>query len=970
MIELLGITVGQQSLVLGLVTGLTYAAFAAGFVLIYRSTGVLNFAHGEVGAFGVALFVLLLAQYGLNWWLSFVLAMAACAAIGMAIELIVIRRLFTSPRLVVLIATIGVGQIVLFAKFNLPNVVAPGPISPPFTAVWTPTDHIRLQARELIVLAVIPVLIAALAWFIARTRFGLAVRASASNPDTARVYGTSPRRTSTIVWTISGAFAAATAIFLAPLQGINSAQAGTAAIAEPLLLRVLVVSLLARMRSLPGTLAGGVAVGVAEALIRSNVDSANRSVVDVYLFAAVLVVVLLVVRSTGLQESWSLAPRVRAIPSRLESLWWVRRLNAMGFVALFGFFVLLGLTLSTNSSLFTWTSILLFAMVVLSMTVLTGWAGQLSLGQFAFVGLGGLTVLGLTQGNDIPVLFDLFDLSLDLPWALAMVVATAVGVVAAVIVGLPALRVRGLFLAVTTLAFAVASASWLFQQDFFTGGTSFPRPAEPPVLDLGPIHIDFAASRRNYYFLCLVSLAVVAAVVARLRRTGIGRSWIAVRDNEEMAAASTVSPIRMKLAAFGVAGGIAAYSGGLLVTLVPSLQPDSLFRASESIVVVATAIIGGLGSVAGPILGALWIRGIPQIIPDELDDLVRLLTSSIGLLVLLMYFPGGLLQIVYSIRDKLLERADRKMAAREAAAAPGPSTVEKAASAPESVPDRRRPRPLVTGPAVAVAGTSGPALQTRDVSVRFGGNTAVDHVSVHVDRGELVGLIGTNGAGKSTLLNAIGGFVPSQGRVFVLGTDVTARPAPARHARGLGRGFQGARIYPGLTVRESLMVALEARSRSHLLASMTALPPSPGAERAKRAEADELIGYMGLGRYADHFIATLSTGTRRIVELASLLAVNARVLLLDEPTGGVAQREAEAFGPLIKQVQAELDAAVIVIEHDMPLVMGISDRVYCLEAGAVIAEGPPEQIRRDPLVIASYLGTSEQAIGRSGPTPP
>ena len=966
MIELLGITVGQQSLVLGLVTGLTYAAFAAGFVLIYRSTGVLNFAHGEVGAFGVAVFVLLLAQYGLNWWLSFVLALAACAAIGMSIELVVIRRLFASPRLVVLIATIGVGQIVAFSKFSLPAVVAPGPIPAPFEATWTPTDHIRIQAREIVVLAVVPVLIAALAWFIARTRFGLAVRASASNPDTARVYGTSPRRTSTIVWTISGAFGAATAIFLAPLQGINSARAGTAALAEPLLLRVLVVSLLARMRSLPGTLAGGVAVGVAEQLIRSNVDSANRSVVDVYLFVAVLVVVLLVVRSSGRQESWSLAPRLKAVPSRLESLWWVRRLNAMGFVVLFGFFVVLGLVLSTNSSLFVWTSILLFAMVALSMTVLTGWAGQLSLGQYAFVGLGGLTVLGLTQGNDIPVPFDLFDLSLDLPWAAAMVVATAVGVVAAVIVGLPAIRVRGLFLAVTTLAFAVASASWLFLQDFFTGGTTFPRPADKPVLDLGPIHIDFAASRKNYYFLCLVSLAAAAAVVARLRRTGIGRSWIAVRDNEEMAAASTVSPPRMKLAAFGVAGGIAAYSGGLLVTLVPALQPDSLFRASESVVVVATAIIGGLGSVAGPILGALWVRGIPQAIPSELDDLVRLLTSSIGLLVLLMYFPGGLLQIVYSIRDKLLERADRKMAAREVAAAAGPSAAEKGSEAPES----RRGRARVTGAAARVGVEAGPALQTRDVSVRFGGNTAVDRVSVHVDHGELVGLIGTNGAGKSTLLNAISGFVPSEGRVFVLGTDVTARRALARHARGLGRGFQGARVYPGLTVRESLMVALEARSRSRLVASMTGLPPSPGQERAKRAEADEIIDYMGLKRYADHFVATLSTGTRRIVELSSLLAVNARVLLLDEPTGGVAQREAEAFGPLIKNLQAELDAAVIVIEHDMPLVMGISDRVYCLEAGSVIAEGPPEQVRRDPLVIASYLGTSEHAVGRSGPSTP
>jgi ABC-type branched-subunit amino acid transport system ATPase component/ABC-type branched-subunit amino acid transport system permease subunit len=958
MITVLGITVGQQSLMLGLVTGLTYAAFAAGFVLVYRSTGVLNFAHGEVGAFGTALFVLLLAQYGLNYWLSFALALAACAAIGMAIELVVIRRLFNSPRLVVLIATIGVGQIVVFSKFSLPQVIAPGPIPAPFEAAWTPTDHIRLQAREIVVLVVVPLLIGALAWFMTRTRFGLAVRASASNPDTARTFGTSPRRTSTVVWTIAGAFAAATAIFFAPLQGVNAAQAGTAAIAEPLLLRVLVVSLLARMRSLPGTLLAGIGVGVAEQLIRSNVDSANRTVVDVYLFVAVLVVVLLVVRSTDEEASWSLSPRVRAVPSRLESVWWVRRLNALGFAALFGLLVVLGLTLSTNSSLFVWTSIVLFAMVVLSMTVLTGWAGQLSLGQFAFVGLGGLTLLGLTSGNDIPIPFDLFDFSLQLPWGLALIAAVAVGVVAALLVGLPALRVRGLFLAVTTLAFAVASASWLLGQDFFTGGTSAPRPPSKPVLDLGPIHVDFGASRKNYYFLCLLALAVAAAVVARLRRTGIGRSWIAVRDNEEMASASTVSPPRMKLAAFGVAGGIAACAGALLVTLVPSLQPDVLFRASESIVVVATAIIGGLGSIAGPILGALWVRGIPQATPDKLDDLVRLITSNIGLLVLLMYFPGGLMQIVYSLRDRLLARADRRLAAQAA---------EASAAADASVSSDRRVVPVspVAGPAQAF--TAGPALRAEGISVRFGGNRAVDNVSIHVDPGELVGLIGTNGAGKSTLLNAVSGFVPSAGMVIVFGTDVTRRRPPSRHASGLGRGFQGARLYPDLTVRESLMVALEARSRSYLVPSMTGLPPSPGQERTKRAEADEIIDYMGLTRYADHFVATLSTGTRRIVELSSLLAVNARVLLLDEPTGGVAQREAEAFGPLIKQVQAELDASVIVIEHDMPLVMGISDRVYCLEAGAVIAEGPPEQVRRDPLVIASYLGTSDQAIGRSGP---
>ena len=1008
MIEIAGFAVGQQSLTLGLVTGLVYAAFAAGFVLVYRSTGVLNFAHGEVGAFGAALFVLLLAQYGANYWLSFVLAVAACAAIGMVIELVVIRRLFESARLVVLIATIGVGQIVVFAKISLPQVIVPGPIPAPFTAVWTPTDHIRLQAREIVVLIVVPALIAALAWFMARTRFGLAVRASASNPDTARVYGTSPRRTSTVVWTISGAFAAATAIFLAPLQGVNSAQAGTAAIAEPLLLRVLVVSLLARMRSLPGTVVGGVAVGVAEQLVRANVSSANRSVVDAYLFVAVLVIVLVVVRSTSQDAAWSLSPRLQAVPSRLKGIWWVRQLNAAGFALLFGLLAGLGVLLSSNSSLFTWSSIVLFAMVVLSMTVLTGWAGQLSLGQFAFVGLGGMTVLGLTSGNDIPVPFDAFDLSVRLPWAAAMAAATMLGVAAAVLVGLPALRVRGLFLAVTTLAFAVASATWLLSQDFFTGGTSAPRPASKPVLDIGPVMVDFGASRKNYYFLCLVSLAVAAAVTARLRRTGIGRSWIAMRDNEERAAASTVSPPRMKLAAFGVSGGIAAYAGGLLVTLVPSLQPDVLFRASESIVVVATAVIGGLGSVAGPILGALWVRGIPQATPDELDDLVRLLTSNIGLLVLLMYFPGGLLQIVYRVRDWLLERADRRLAAAAGSAdsgdiapvaAPEPHAASKLAAAEPVAAPRSVAEPVAAGSASrsavepVAAGVSGAparraglvgavtaisdradghpqaqalaALETRSVSVSFGGNLAVDRVSIRVFPSELVGLIGTNGAGKSTLLNAVSGFVSCEGRVLVFGEDVSGRRAPARHALGLGRGFQAARLYPDLTVRESLMVALEARSSSRLLASMTALPPSPGAERTKRAEADELIDYVGLGRYADHFTAALSTGTRRIVELASLLAGRARVLLLDEPTGGVAQREAEAFGPLIKQVQRDLGAAVVVIEHDMPLVMGISDRVYCLEAGSVIAEGPPERMRSDPLVISSYLGADTRAAASS-----
>jgi ABC-type branched-subunit amino acid transport system ATPase component len=257
-------------------------------------------------------------------------------------------------------------------------------------------------------------------------------------------------------------------------------------------------------------------------------------------------------------------------------------------------------------------------------------------------------------------------------------------------------------------------------------------------------------------------------------------------------------------------------------------------------------------------------------------------------------------------------------------------------------------------------------LAVTDVTVHFGGLAALDRVTIAARPGEVVGLIGSNGAGKSTLMNVVSGFVrPETGGVEVFGADVTALPPHARARLGLGRVFQDARLFGDLTIREAIMVALEAAEPSELVPSMLALPPSVRAERAKAQEAAALIGFLGLGRYADAFISDLSTGTRRICELACLLALDAKLLLLDEPTAGVAQREAEAFGPLIKRIQAELGATIVLIEHDMPLVMALSDRIYCLAAGSVIAEGTPHQVRRDPKVVAAYLGTDERAIARS-----
>ncbi len=945
----IGWEISQQDLFSGSVQGLIVAALAAGFVLIYRSTGVLNFAHAEIGSFGVALMAMLTFRYDVPYWVAFFLSIGAAAFFAMVTELVVVRRLFNSPRLVLFIATLGVAQLAIFASIELPDVSRPGPfpLPPKLTAQdfrWEVTDHLRIGGRELLVVIVVPLVIVVLALFLGRTRYGLAIRASAENADTGRLFGISVRRVSTMVWTIGGALAGVTLILLAPFR-VSAADAGTASLGPGLLLRVLLVALIARMRSLWVTLIAGIGLGIFQRLFQGNVDRDIREAVDVIFFIAILVITVLFARGgTEDEGEWSLSPKVKAIPERLRGLWYIRNLSRFGFGALFGGLVLLGLFLTKNSNLYTWTRILGFALIALSVSMLTGWAGQLSLGQFAFAGVGGLTVVALTENSDIPIPFDWWDWSFDLPWGVAMVIAVAAGMVTAFIIGVPALRVKGLMLAVTTLAFAIAAMSWIFVQDVFTQGATNSPKVIPPVW--GPF--DFTASRKSFFFLVLVLLALAVWMVAHLRKTGIGRMMIAVRDNEDMAAASTVSSSRIKLISFTLAGGLAALGGGLIITGEPTINPQVLFNANESINVIAIAIIGGLGSIAGPLLGVLWVKGIPAIFGAS--DEVRLLTSGVGLLLLLMYFPGGIMQLLYKLRDFLLGWADERMAARDI---------------PVPVSAMDKPVPITSERIVAVE-EGHPWLSVRDVHVHFGGKVAVDDVSIDVYQGELVGLIGSNGAGKSTLMNAISGFVPFRGEVEVLGRDIAHLPSYRRHRGGLGRGFQHAKLYPDLTVREALMVSMEARDRSLLVPSLLGVPPSPGMERRKRTDVDGLMDFVGLGRYADHFISNLSTGTRRIVELASLLAVDAKVLLLDEPTGGVAQRESEAFGPLIRRIQAELGAAVVVIEHDMPLVMSISDRVYCLEAGTVISEGSPEEVRNDPLVIASYLGTDVRAIERSG----
>jgi branched-chain amino acid transport system ATP-binding protein len=316
--------------------------------------------------------------------------------------------------------------------------------------------------------------------------------------------------------------------------------------------------------------------------------------------------------------------------------------------------------------------------------------------------------------------------------------------------------------------------------------------------------------------------------------------------------------------------------------------------------------------------------------------------------------------------QELLDRPDILRSVFIAGAA-GPS-----APAPKKKAAAKGRRKKDAEPDVSLRVAPGPdapkVLECDAVVKRFGGITAVNYVDLDLREGEVLGLIGQNGAGKTTLFDCISGFLPiDEGRVRFRGEDITELAPHARAERGLGRSFQEARLFPSLTTAECLAVARERHLLSKgMIAAALGQPVARDSEEDVSEKVDFLIDLMGLGAFGEKLTGELSTGTRRIVELAGLLASDPAVIVLDEPSGGVAQKESEALGPLLKRVQAVTGASILVIEHDMPLLSGLCDRMIALELGSIIAEGTPVEVLDHPRVIESYLGTDATAIQRSG----
>jgi ABC-type branched-subunit amino acid transport system ATPase component/ABC-type branched-subunit amino acid transport system permease subunit len=522
---------------------------------------------------------------------------------------------------------------------------------------------------------------------------------------------------------------------------------------------------------------------------------------------------------------------------------------------------------------------------------------------------------------------------------------------AGVLIGLPAVRLRGVFLAVTTLALAVLGASWLFYQQEVgadaAGAATLPLAQVATPLG-GALH-----SYRELYYVTLVVLGLAILSVRALRRSGPGRALVAARDNERAASASGVSVLGARLTALAISGFLAGVAGALWA-MSQTVFSAAAFDAGHSLLMLSVAIVGGMGGLAGPVLGAFAVFGWPFLVPGQNNVVVQSLFSTVLLLVVLLRRPGGLVSLVESVRRRLVSSV-----------ADGPTPLADEPAAPQPAAEDELPAATASARFAPVPGSR--PLVVEDLAISFGGVRALDGVTLTVGPGEIVGLIGGNGAGKTTLMNCVSGHLrPTSGRVELFGQDVTDLPPQFRPVLSVARSFQDAALYPGLTVLETAMVPMDGRDRSGTVGALLGAPWTVAGERRKQAAAMSVLSTFGLGDRAATLTSELSTGMRRLVDFSAIVAARPALVLLDEPTAGIAQREVEEFGALLRDLRETLDCAIVLIEHDMPLVMSVCDRVYCLSSGSVVAEGTPEQVQTDPAVIASYLGTDQAAIARSG----
>jgi branched-chain amino acid transport system ATP-binding protein len=571
-------------------------------------------------------------------------------------------------------------------------------------------------------------------------------------------------------------------------------------------------------------------------------------------------------------------------------------------VLLLGAGAAMAMTLN-NYYVYVIANVALLAIVGIGLNVLIGLTGQVSFGHVGFYAIGAYTVAILTSKAG---------LSFWLAWPLAMVVAGAAGA----LLGLPALRVKGPYLAMITIAFSFVVEHGIVEMRELTGGQNGIMGIGSP--DLGA----FLQGERGVALLALATAALAWLAFSLLSRGTWGAAMRAVRDSETAAQSVGLNPLAIKVAAFALSAACAGAAGGLFAPLSGFVTPHT-FGFVQSILFVLVVMLGGAGTVGGPVMGAIIVGLLPELL-SSMEE-YRLLVFGILLLLVLWAAPKGLSGLLQSLLRGLRR------------------------------PRRTRPAQTTGSTAYALPQRERQAVSAHGLSMQFGGLRAVSDLTLQAQRAAVTALIGPNGAGKSTVLNMLSGFYqPTEGS-FALGTQVLKGKSSLQLARmGVARTYQTSLLFSSLSVLDNVALALNCGRLGPLLGA-TRLQ---SAER--RAQASALLAWCGYKGSADALASDLAHVDRRLVEIARALALDPEVLLLDEPAAGLSREDKDQLAALLRRI-ADSGLGVLLVEHDMALVMGISDQVVVLDAGQWLAAGSPAEVQANEAVQQAYLGESLQA---------
>jgi ABC-type branched-subunit amino acid transport system ATPase component/branched-subunit amino acid ABC-type transport system permease component len=884
--------------VIGLGAGSLYAIAALGLVLIFRGSKVVNFAQGVMGMMAAYVFY----EVHQNWHVSDFLAIPAglltSAALGAAFFYLVIRRLRDASNLIKIVATLALLLVTQEAV-----LLIFGAAGRPVTSIL-PTSSVTIFGApigedRLCIFGIVIVLTVAL-WLVYKyTRFGLATSAVAENPTAAAAQGISPDVIAIANWAIGAALGGLAAIFLVPITSLSSENLSL------IVIPILAAAVVGGFSSFPITTIAGLVLGIAQSEVTRYVSTPGWSTAVPFIF--VTVILFLRGRSiAGREEAFGRMPSVGSgrVPPYL--------IGFAGALSLLCIWVALP---------FDWLVAMqyqmLFAVVLLSLVVVTGYAGQISLAQMGIAGIGALMSAWLYSSHHLPFLL-----------------AALLGIVAVVpvvtVIAAVGARTRGAALAIVTLGLAFSLEAVFFTNQNYTGGINGFNTDDPTIFGLA---VGGLENPKRFATLTLIVLVGLGLMVANLRRGRAGRRLIAVRTNERAAAAMGISVSGAKTYAFVLAGMIAAAGGVLFAFYLPA--PDfTNFVGLSSISLTETSVLGGVGHLGGALIASGYQPNtlLTQIFSFLGDNTATYLIIVAGglLLVFLPTFPNGMSALTEQQNARWLTAVRRRMPARRR------RTVVISSHSTQRVVARKE-------------------LRLEEVSVQFGGTTALDRLSMVVAPGEVYGLIGPNGAGKSTTIDAITGFVkPSSGNIY-LGDENLNGWTPERRARaGLARSFQSLELFDDLSVEENVLAASDSRDRRAYLTDLF----HPGTLRLDGLAGDAVSDFGLEGRLTSQ-AGNLNYAQRRRLAVARAVAGGGSVLLLDEPAAGLGPADAIALSDIIRRLACDLGIAVLLIEHNVDMVLRTCDQIVALNFGEMIGSGTPAEIRKNPAVVAAYLGVAD-----------